>query len=328
MSKRFCNLEKILELVRTKSTQFQTKYLPKAPVGSRSTFGGTLIAQSLLASLNCVPRDFIPISLHAYFINGGNPTVPITYDVLDLRKGNNFIHKEVKAYQFQKLIFQSMILFSREINVTNGYDHLKQLKPGENDTFIEASLLFEHDVINGEVSRKLKSIKKMNDPMYFEKLRNSFEVEPMEYHFPATFFNNKEDTSHCNYCVELRDECFVEEYDDRETTLITPFNDKRYDYVTFAYLTDSHLLLTLPFFKKLPLYVHDFSVSLDHVIYFHNLPSRHNPIYVSITNSKSKAHKHLMNAEYYDRQTGTIIASVSQEGFVVYDYNKLIKAKL
>ena len=53
-------------------------------VGSKGTFGGTLVSQSLLASLHTVPLNFFPTSLHSYFIKGGDPRAKITYHVQNL----------------------------------------------------------------------------------------------------------------------------------------------------------------------------------------------------------------------------------------------------
>lgn len=334
MSLPVAKLEKLLDLRRVTSCRFITKNLPLAPMGSRSTFGGTLVAQSLLASMNTVPSNFIPSSLHCYFINGGNPQKMITYDVESLRQGNNFIHKEVKAYQDEKLIFQTIILFSiRNATATEGIlHHLKKITIPSMDDYPYAADLFKTKVLENETLSKLSTANKTSEFTKTENVYKSFTTQPMEYHFPKTFFNSLKEgrNESLKYFVKIRKESVevVPDSQKPDTELITPRNDDRYNYVAFAYLSDSYLLLTLPYFSNRPLYSHKFSASLDHTIHFHQLPEVNEFIYLDINNSKSCNHKHLMQGEYFDAKTGEIIASVSQEGFVIYDGTHNLRAKL
>ncbi|KAL3230648.1 Peroxisomal acyl-coenzyme A thioester hydrolase 1 [Nakaseomyces bracarensis] len=338
------NLEKILELVPVTSNRFITRYLPSAPVGARGTFGGTLVAQSLLASLHTVPINFHPTSLHCYFINGGDPRSMITYEVKDLRTGKNFIHKQVRAYQHEKLVFATMILFSvKRSQQHDSLHHLKRLKEiPEVEQYKDAAELFKSEVIGKFVKYQNMSPEKFKNVKFMDKYVESFEEGPMEYRFPSDFFHSTKETDHLDYCVRIRTpvvpEASEEQLEQHASShhfhghgkipdKITPANDPRYNYVAFAYLSDSYILLTIPYFHKLPLYCHQFSVSLDHVIHFHQQPRVNEWIHQDITNPRSNFDKHLVQGEYYD-STGEIIASVSQEGFVVYDSEASLRARL
>lgn len=335
-------LDKLLELVALSSTKFVTKYYPLAPVGGKGTFGGTLVAQSLLASLNTVPRDFIPTSLHCYFISSGNPKEMIHYDVKSLRQGQNFIHKQIDAYQFDKLIFSSMVLFSKQ-KQTETHDTVKFHKSLECDIndkskFKEASALFKEDIINNEVNlKKFQKLKpRFKDMGYVNQVYESFGDQPLDYRFPLDIFKPDKNTRSklLEYFVRVRKDSIATISDPlanterTDDTLITPANDPRYNYVTFAYLSDSYLLLTLPYFHGLPMYSHKFSVSLDHTIYFHHLPRANDWLKLQLHNIRSMSDRHLIECEHYDINTGQIVASVSQEGLVVYPPVSEIKAKL
>lgn len=347
-------LKDLLELVALSKTSFITKNYPVAPVGAKGTFGGTLVAQSLLSSLNTVPKDFIPISLHCYFIYSGNPNEMIQYDVKNLRNGRNFIHKRVDAYQFNKLIFSSMILFSRDKNPKTTIEHRND---GDNDDdkvkyhktvsrrvtdkrqFQKASELFRKDILNNEINlKKFQRLnQRFNDPIYLKKVHESFETHPLEYKFPLDIFkpDRKEYSKYLEYFVRVREDSIkippspnLHVQDHPEDEPITPENDPRYNYVAFAYLSDSYLLLTLPYFHGLPMYSHTFSVSLDHTIYFHHLPKVNDWLRLQLHNIRSVSDRHLIQCEHYDAQSGQIVASVSQEGLVVYPPVSHIKARL
>ncbi|WP_291959924.1 acyl-CoA thioesterase, partial [Maribacter sp.] len=60
----------------------------QAPWGR--VFGGQVLAQSLHAAYQTVPKDRIAHSLHGYFILGGDLRYPIRYEVDTIRNGGSF----------------------------------------------------------------------------------------------------------------------------------------------------------------------------------------------------------------------------------------------
>ncbi|QLG71021.1 hypothetical protein HG535_0B00590 [Zygotorulaspora mrakii] len=325
-------LEKILELTRQSASRFVTTTLPAAPVLARGTFGGTLVAQSLLASLYTVPTNFVPTSLHCYFISGGDPNNMIAYDVEDLRNGRNFIHKQITAYQGQRLIFSSTILFAKEKHDHDSLHFLKTIKPSDLPDlrkFCDASSLFERKfILNDNWKRYANLQPALGNPGIIQKQLETFQFGPIAYKFPEDLFYSTADTDKLDQYISIRSSVTTTAVQYGENPFrITPANDRRYNYVAFAYLSDSYLLMTVPYFHKLPMYSHKFSVSLDHSIYFHDMPRVNDWIYLQVTNPRSHWDKHLMRGEYYDSETGEIVANVSQEGLVIYDSEREIRAK-
>lgn len=326
MSSKPSNLERILELSPLSASRFITANLPAAPLGARGTFGGTLIAQSLLAALYTVPEDFEPTSLHSYFLNAGNPSIMINYHVQDLRHGRNFIHKQVKGYQHEKLIFTSVILFS----IKREHDSLHHLKTIETskipkiDDLREAGSIFEDKVLK-RVS-KCENSKGLPERSTFENHVDVFNLGVIDYRFPDDIFYAKEKIKELTYYVNCRQPVTKENKRDKYEK-ITPYNDPRYNYVALAYISDSYFLLTLPYFHRLPMYCHNFSVSLDHSIHFHQLPMVNDWLLFQVQNPSSRSDKHLMEGEYFSSKTGEIVASISQEGYVTYDSEDEIRAK-
>jgi len=68
-------------------------------------FGGQVLGQALLAATRTVAAQRSVHSLHAYFLVGGDPTVPIVYSVERLRDGRSFSARRVAARQHGRHIF-------------------------------------------------------------------------------------------------------------------------------------------------------------------------------------------------------------------------------
>ncbi len=68
-------------------------------------FGGQVLGQALQAASQTVEPGRLVHSFHAYFLLGGDPAVPIVYDVDTLRDGRSFSARRVAARQHGKHIF-------------------------------------------------------------------------------------------------------------------------------------------------------------------------------------------------------------------------------
>ena len=53
-------------------------------------YGGQVVAQALAAAIATVEKPHRVHSLHAYFVLGGTPGVPILFEVDRLREGKSF----------------------------------------------------------------------------------------------------------------------------------------------------------------------------------------------------------------------------------------------
>ncbi|EED34725.1 acyl-CoA thioesterase II [Luminiphilus syltensis NOR5-1B] len=82
-----------------------------SPQAEGRVFGGQVLAQSLLAGYLSVPDTLVAHSMHAYFLRGGDPQLPIKFDVEILRDGRSFSTRQVIASQNGKAIFSAAISF-------------------------------------------------------------------------------------------------------------------------------------------------------------------------------------------------------------------------
>jgi acyl-CoA thioesterase-2 len=92
----------------------------------KRVFGGQVAAQALMAAQLTVPDDRYVHSLHLYFILGGDPSIPIVYDVENVRDGRSFTTRRVAARQHGEIIFYMTASFQVE---EDGWAHQDRMPP-------------------------------------------------------------------------------------------------------------------------------------------------------------------------------------------------------
>lgn len=94
-------------------------------IGSPNVFGGQVLAQALNAAYRTIPKERILHSLHSYFLEAGDLTKPITYEVAEIRDGGSFSTRRVTAFQGDKTIFILAASFHKK---EEGYEHHMPIK--------------------------------------------------------------------------------------------------------------------------------------------------------------------------------------------------------
>lgn len=90
------------------------------PTTRPMVFGGQVAAQALVAASRTVAPAFSAHSLHSYFLQPGDPTVPTIYDVDYLRDGRSFLTRRVIAQQHGRPIYAQTVNFHKQ---EPGLDH-------------------------------------------------------------------------------------------------------------------------------------------------------------------------------------------------------------
>ncbi|WP_433223782.1 acyl-CoA thioesterase [Dactylosporangium sp. CS-047395] len=96
------------------------------PDGPQRVYGGQVAAQALVAAGRTVDRERTVHSLHGYFVRPGDPDVPITYAVENIRDGRSFSVRRSVAEQHGKVIFFMSASFHRP---EEGLDHAEPAPP-------------------------------------------------------------------------------------------------------------------------------------------------------------------------------------------------------
>ncbi|MFT7838167.1 acyl-CoA thioesterase II [Saccharothrix sp. BKS2] len=107
----------LLDLERIEENIFRGVSPAESPV---RVFGGQVAGQALVAAGRTVDPGRRVHSLHSYFIRGGDPTVPIVYEVDRIRDGRSFTTRRVVAVQHGKAIFSLSASFQLD---EPGLDH-------------------------------------------------------------------------------------------------------------------------------------------------------------------------------------------------------------
>jgi acyl-CoA thioesterase-2 len=111
-------LLELLDVRRLSGTEFEGT---SPAVGPQRVFGGQVAAQALVAAGRTVGDQARRVhSLHGYFVRPGDPSVPITYRVEEIRDGRSFSVRRSVAYQHDKPIFFMSASFHQD---EEGLDH-------------------------------------------------------------------------------------------------------------------------------------------------------------------------------------------------------------
>ena len=82
-------------------------------VGGYGVYGGSTVAQCLVAAQKTIPSDCVAHSLHCSFVAPANPEQPIEYRVERTRDGKSFLTRTVHATQKAKVISAAIVNFVR-----------------------------------------------------------------------------------------------------------------------------------------------------------------------------------------------------------------------
>ena len=104
----FTELLAVLDLRATADDVFVGSHPSKTPL---RTFGGQLMAQSLVAASRTVAGHLPPGALSVHFIHGGDPNRDIEFRVHRLRDERRFANRRVDAMQGDTVIATSMVSY-------------------------------------------------------------------------------------------------------------------------------------------------------------------------------------------------------------------------
>ncbi|WP_229075231.1 acyl-CoA thioesterase II [Actinoplanes sp. DH11] len=98
-------VDQLLDLLDLKQVDAATFQGESPQTGAQRVFGGQVAGQALVAAGRTVSPDRQVHSLHGYFVRAGDPGVPITFSVENIRDGRSFSVRRSTASQHGKTIF-------------------------------------------------------------------------------------------------------------------------------------------------------------------------------------------------------------------------------
>ena len=279
MDGRLQDLLKLLDLERLEDNLFRGQ---SRDIGAPQVFGGQVLGQALVAASRTVEGRQVH-SLHAYFLRRGDVNAPIIFEVDRSRDGGSFTSRRVVAIQHG----QPILTMSSSFQITEpGLDHQSPMPaappPEELRDLGEINAELVH-----RVPEKVQCFFRQQRPFEFRA------VDPPDFLNPV----KREAAKRVWFRVtgKLPD-------------------DQALHRCLLTYVSDYHLLdtATLPHavsFMQLQM------ASIDHAIWFHRdmrVDDWH--LYVTESPSASGARGFSRGAIY--SRTGTLVASVAQEGLI------------
>ncbi len=261
-------------------------------------FGGQVIGQALVAA--CRTVDDVahrpPHSLHAYFLLGGDPKVPIIYEVDRIRDGKSFTTRNVKAIQHGHAIFSMSVSFHvHEEGLSHQFKMPDVAKP---------------DALPTETELKERVWPLMPEPVrrYYERER-PIELRPVEYG---------------RYLGEISEEGRFHVW--IRATGHLP-DEPAIHQCVLAYASDMMLLdaALIPHGKSV--FSEDImAASLDHALWFHR-PFRADEWLLYAQDSPNLAGSRGFARGLIFASDGTLVASVAQEGMLRLRRNARVEAR-
>lgn len=257
-------------------------------LGFRALYGGQVLGQSVMAAYKTVERNRIIHSFHSYFLLPGNASLPVVYDVENVRDGRSFSTRRIKAIQNGKTIFYMTASF--QIMEQSKLKHQLGELPD-----VPAAETLDQDIALFLANNK-------NIPAHLE--------QALAYHKPVdirtvdasnSLSNNKQNPSR-KIWLKSRDRLSQEDIALHQAAL--------------AYASDYHFLSTSllahgisPMDKRLII------ATIDHAMWFHRPFSFDDWLLYSIESPSSGNGRAFVSGKIYDKH-GVLVASTTQEGLV------------
>jgi acyl-CoA thioesterase II len=251
--------------------------------GWQRVYGGQVLGQALVAAVRTVEEGRVAHSMHAYFLLGGDPKVPIIYEVERIRDGSSFATRRVKAIQHGRPMFAMSVSFHKD---EPGFDHRARMPkvPQPED------LPSEH-----ELMRSLMRHMPENMRSYWERER-PIEMRPVD----ITRYTTRQKAEPVQY-IWMR----------ANGTLP---DDPKLHQCVLAYASDFTLLDTALIAHGKLLFDADIQLaSLDHALWFHRSFRADDWLLYAQDSPSASGARGFCRGSVYTRD-GVLIASTTQEG--------------
>jgi acyl-CoA thioesterase-2 len=250
-------------------------------------YGGQVIGQALVAACRTVDDVAVrpPHSLHAYFLLGGDPKVPIIYDVDRIRDGRSFTTRRVVAIQHGHAIFTMAVSFHV---VEEGLSHQVTMPDVPKPEQLPSE---------AEMKERVWPLMPESVRRYYERER-PIELRPVEL---GRYLGEKSEGGRFHVWIRA--------------TGTLPDSPAIHQCV-LAYASDMTLLDSALIPHGLSVFDKNImAASLDHALWFHR-PFRADEWLLYAQDSPSLADSRGFSRGLIFDRAGTLIASVAQEGLL------------
>ncbi|MDO6486361.1 acyl-CoA thioesterase II [Colwellia sp. 6_MG-2023] len=254
-------------------------------LGFKALFGGQVMGQALSAAQATIDEDRFIHSLHSYFLLAGDASKPVVYEVEDIRNGNSFSTRRVKAIQNGKAIFYMTASFQK---FEQGFDHQDSMPtvPGPDSLPSYSDFIIKH---------KDAFPQPMRDKLLAEM---PIEIRPVQQY---NWLKPEKTDSTCQTWLKTNG---------------TLPDDLRHHSCMLAYASDFQFLPASLMPHGASHFSPNFQIAtVDHAMWFHR-PFRFDDWLLYCIDSPSASNgRGLVKGQIYNRK-GELVASTMQEGVI------------
>lgn len=292
------------------------KPLLKPNPASRGAFGGNIAGQALLVAIRLAPEGFKPHSLHSLFTKAVTDDAAVDWEADQIHNGKSFCSRTISGYQNGEIKYIANILLTKR----NSYAKSKEVYDE-----------WERNHKEGDDEDEPPSLRPFRFFAPYPEWLKKHHPEDLEYlHFGLNDtvckmppeFNSLELTPEEDAVnsTQRRQAFYAKWGKDGEVSI----KDPAFQFVGLGVLLDLTFLTRVARILRIPHLLHEdhiqyMSLSLDHVIYFHDedfditqwMGCAFNCI--RIANGRALFEEQIYNLE------GKQVASIFQEGLVLFN---------
>lgn len=280
------NVQELLKLLVLEDLSDNTFKGSNSDIGSPNVFGGQVLAQSLNAAYRTMSEDRILHSLHSYFLEPGNLTLPIIFKVQNVRDGGSFSTRRVTAIQGEKIIFILACSFHKK---EAGHEHQISIP---NDLKQPEELLSWTDLgrqYNALLPKGIKQFLSIERPVEFKPTRISLLQQKDLPPYNNVWLKLKGDVQHLELSIKQQLLTYVSDYNILSTSLNPNASKANFKNTIMA--------------------------SLDHSMWFYRDFDINDWLLYAIDTPSSGSGRGFSRGNIFTRD-GTLVASVAQEGLL------------
>ncbi|CAN3366290.1 peroxisomal acyl-coenzyme A thioester hydrolase 1 [Diutina catenulata] len=333
------NIDDVLGVTQTGENTFRGKKPLNKPIPiAKGAYGGNICAQALVCAMATVPEGMRPHSFHSFFVKAVSDQEPVDWEVQHISDGRNFCNRSVKGRQGGVIKYIATMSLTKRNSIAREQAKFDAWAAERRAEGKPVQVSSEDDDEFDEMPVRPFSLETPLFDKWFPHGPQGIEIDAdfgrdyLTYHklpsqlwdLSLTKYEEKQDVVDRKMAWMAKLGCT----EDGHNQPITGMNPT-YQFAGLAVLSDSAFLGFLTRSMRLDLegFFNYGSVSLDHIMYFHDddfdvtqwMTFTHRP--VRVANSRA-----LVEAEIYNSK-GAHVATIIQEGLL--DFSSVQKrAKL
>ncbi|CAK7894143.1 peroxisomal acyl-coenzyme A thioester hydrolase 1 [[Candida] anglica] len=316
------DLQEALEIEKISETRYKGKHcLSKPHPTLPGVYGGNMAAQALLVAIRSSPKGFTPHSLHSFFLKAGSDQEVFTWEVDKTSDGRTFCNRIIKGVQSDGVKYVATISLTKRNSVKgaeNSYREYQEQIKNNKEEIDNLSPVAKPFGFGRPYPKWLSKYDPDSLPVH-PRVDNRQIVHKLPPEMTDLELTAKEEEG---MPFSERQLSFFVKWGKKDNNELP--NLEEFRVPGLAVLSDSLFLTRLARLLRIPDLDHTnirhyFSVSLDHIMYFHDVdydPTKW--MGFSFNAMRLSNNRVLLEGEMYNDK-GQHVVSIIQEGLVKFD---------